>query len=383
MNIFKENNREFLLTCNPSNAVCLALIIYCFMNEYEKTNGHETILDNEINLTQILNENKIETIFKEIAFEILKKLSLKSLGLEIETYNQSIIDLIDNLTKDLEHWKVPKNQPSVYFYINTWLKGKQPPPRCKAFINELLCFQEADENSPYCKLLHNCKSFSCKNQRIIGNLFCENHCCQIQNCKNERFKETKFCSKHICSACILTNSKEIKSRDPFACNEHKCMVNDCDKLQIYPYHGYCIEHVCEECAITIKADKHFPKLNETELCVKHKCCLADCKLKRINSTIEFCACHICRLCSTNNVLIGADKTCPESQLCYKHRCSSNNCLKSKINSSSYCVNHSCKECIALKCSTINPAADEKPRNSCKIHPLCQFVSNKGNYFIYE
>ena len=173
-------------------------------------------------------------------------------------------------------------------------------------------------------------------------------------------------------------SKEIKSRHPFACNDHECTVPNCNNLQVYPYHGFCIEHVCTECALTIEAKKHFPRLKGIKLCKEHKCSVVDCGKKRLNEAVWFCPFHVCRLCNANNILTGADILCPQSQLCDKHRCEKNMCLEPKYECASYCMKHSCKECIALRCLSIEPAAEKAPRNVCKIHSLCNFVNQKGN-----
>jgi len=362
------------------------------MNDYEKAN-HENVTDENLLIEKDhvipvkrrkladLSEHEMKNVFKGVAFDILEKLTLNAFSAEMESFSQTILNFIVGLSKGLEHWKIPHNLSPVYFYTNSWLKGKNPPPRCKAYINEVLCIQEAAENSSFCHLLHKCNSTDCKNQRILPNTpFCLEHLCQYQDCKFERFRDAKFCSKHICPACILTNSKEIKSRHPFACIEHECTVNNCNKLQVYPYYGFCIEHVCTECAITIETKEHFPPLNGKKLCNYHKCFVNDCDHKRLNDAIWFCHYHVCRLCNANEVLSGADILCPQSQLCARHRCVKNMCFDPKYENSSYCVNHSCKGCVVLKCFPIEAADEKAPRNSCKMHSLCHFVSGNGNLF---
>lgn len=369
--------------------------MHCIINEYEKANHKDSL--NEANdavqakkrkLTE-LSDDEMKDFFKNYAFIILEKLLMKSFSLELDNLTPSIGNNIGGISKDLEHWKIPINLSPVYFYINSWLKGENPPPRCQALINDILCVEEAAKNSTYCNLLHNCHSISCLNQRIKPQIsFCNDHNCQFEECKSERFKNKNYCSKHICPACILTDSNEIKPRNPFACNDHKCKENDCNLLQMYPFNGFCTQHSCTECVAASQTEKHFnkhfPRLNGAKVCEKHKCSVVNCNVKRLNDTIEFCTFHICRLCNKNNILTGADRLCPQSQLCEKHRCShSNNCFDSKFESSSNCLNHSCKECIALKCSIINPAVHKKPRNSCGIHSLCFFMNIDGNYLNIE
>ncbi len=369
--------------------VCLALTIYCIMNDYEK--DYEYLLakyeiDNttsakERKLTE-LNEFEMKAIFGDKAIEILEKLTSNVLSFKLNRLNQTILNLIVGLSSDLEHWKIPGNVPAIYFYVNTWLKGQNPPPRCQARINETLCAEEAAENYSFCHLLHNCHSTNCKNFRISpGTPFCFRHICQFQDCTYERLEHLEFCYKHICAACVLTNSKEIKSRRPHACKDHECTLSNCNKLQMFPYQGFCTEHVCTECVVSSHKEKCFSRLNGTKLCEKHKCFVFNCKNKRLNESFRFCAYHVCRLCDSNKVLTGADLTCPQSQLCENHRCKQNMCFNLKFEYSSYCKNHSCKECFALKFSIINPAVDKMPRNSCKMHSLCQFISKNGTYII--
>jgi hypothetical protein len=347
-------------------------------------NNEVDVVTNKTRKITELSDDEMQAIYKKWAFKILENFQSNAFSLELEKSSQMILNFIDCLSKNLEHWKVPGNLLPIYFYINFWLKGKQPPPRCQALINEFLCVEEAAKNSFYCQLLHDCRSTSCKNQRIsAGITFCNEHICQFQDCKFERYKEIKYCLKHICSACVLTNSKEIKSRNPFACDDHKCKLDNCNKLQVYPYLGLCIEHVCIECATGNKTKIHLRCINNTKLCLMHKCCITDCNNKRLNYAIEFCVYHICRLCSFSGVLTGADPKCPQSQLCENHRCSySKACNDPKRGSSIYCANHSCKECVSLNCSTINAAMEKAPRNSCKSHPLCQFVRKNGSIFYY-
>jgi hypothetical protein len=324
----------------------------------------------------VLRDDEMNDIFSNLAYSILDSLTSNALIPQREKLNDTILNLIIGLSKDLEYWKIPRNQSYVYFYINWWLKGKNPPPRCQAKIQNELCFEEASQNSPFCELLHNCRFPFCSGQRKnVYTLFCDQHNCEINECNSERFKGAKFCSKHVCPACLITDSKEIRSRNPFSCTIHQCTIERCNKPQIFPYYGFCIDHVCTECALN-KTEKHLPRSN-SNLCEIHKCCVPNCNVKRVNTEIEFCSIHLCRLCNSDGFLNGADLTCPQSQLCNKHRCSIALCLEQKAHPSLYCANHSCKECLHSKSGIINQSIDKVPRNACKFHKLCEFVSPKG------
>ena len=105
----------------------------------------------------------------------------------------------------------------------------------------------------------------------------------------------------------------------------------------------------------------------------------------MNAKIDRCVYHICRICvipigKHQQKISKSDPLCPESQLCAdQHRCmhSSGICHQDRMPASSCCLTHSCKECVTLKCAKINPAIDKAPRNSCKTHPLCSVVSERG------
>jgi hypothetical protein len=369
------------MKCYPSKVVCTSLALYCILNEII---NESTINDNDtVKKKKLieLSDAEMKTLFERVALKILENLTENALSSILSDLSLKILNLISSISNNLNHKKIPDDLPPLYFYINFWLRGHNPPPRCQAFINEVLCEEEASKYSQYCDLLHCCRSNCCKNQRISYDLnFCLEHICQFHECKSETFENTKFCSKHVCPACILANSREVKFRDPYACEEHTCRVDKCNKIQIYPYFGFCIDHVCIECASLKEAKEHFSCLVNSRFCQTHNCSVPNCKNNRLNEEIEYCNFHVCRLCYEKNIFSGADTNYPQSQLCQVHRCSHPDiCFEAKVESSMNCVDHSCKECISLKCSTINPAVDQKPRNSCTIHSLCTFVNNEGNY----
>lgn len=122
------------------------------------------------------------------------------------------------------------------------------------------------------------------------------------------------------------------------------------------------------------------------LCEAHKCKVTGCDRRRLDehNGCEFCELHLCRVCIRKvadggcDKLSGVDLQCPHAQLCQMHRCAFKNiCSKQRMKPSLFCSEHSCKECVALKCATINQIAKKAPRNSCTEHPLCQFISREG------
>ena len=246
------------------------------------------------------------------------------------------------------------------------------------------CLEEANSyNFSYCDLIHSCKAKSglCENERINGSTpFCFEHSCMFplldsknekSNCKNERFSSSEFCLKHVCIGCLQSNSTQIKYRFPNACPNHKCSNNDCQELQIQP-HLFCLKHLCEECAQNGLV-KNLPIEGTSSLCAYHRCRVPFCNSKGLNDDLPFCSIHLCKLCALNRCFNGADLTCAQSQLCSKHRCITKLCLNEKITQSEFCVQHSCKECVSLKCAKIYEAVKKSPRNSCLLHPLVKFV----------
>ena len=369
------NNSSFKFPdffCFASGTICCALAFYSCV------------------LQIFLDKDKInyEELNSDDAFKILQSNTpsacLYSLG---DLTNQASQILIE-LTKNLEHWRIPQNQNSIYFFISNWLKGKNPPPRCQALLNDgVLCLEEASSklDTPYCDILHRCKVSACKNKRTNVEGFCTDHCClyksqdsKKKSCNVERFKGADFCVKHLCIGCLFNKSTSIKQRNPIACLEHKCTQRNCNLLQVHP-HRFCIDHLCLECASSGRIDDNSKqKDSKSFICDFHKCSVSKCDIKRFDEKIKFCSYHICRKCASKNQINGADLLCSDSQLCSEHRCLySETCYKEKLISSDYCLEHSCKECISLKCPKINSATEKAPRNTCKSHPLCEYISSKG------
>lgn len=155
-------------------------------------------------------------------------------------------ETIKGLSSGIEHWKQANN--NILFLLNCWLRGRNPPPRCQApLIDGSLCLEEADAKSDYCSLLHKCKSqTTCQLVRLNQLIpFCLLHFCAFDNrysndgkqqkCQAERFSTTSFCSKHVCVGCLLNNSKIIKSGQPRACENHKCVLKGCIEAQMFPH----------------------------------------------------------------------------------------------------------------------------------------------------
>jgi hypothetical protein len=335
-------------------------------------------------------KDKVTINYEELspidAFRLIHSITPNACLFTLGDYTIQASETLNELTKNLEHWKIPQTQNSIYFFISNWLKDKNPPPRCQALLNNgALCLEEASSksNTPYCDILHRCKVKSCKNERINVEGLCADHCCLYQSsepnkkpCIFERFNGADFCVKHLCIGCLLSKSTPVKQRNPIACLDHKCIQRNCNSVQVYP-HRFCIDHICLECASIGKKDENpVQKTSGSFICEYHKCSVFNGEMKRFNDNLKFCSYHICRKCKIQ--INGADLKCADSQLCAEHRCSfSDICKKEKLDSSNYCLDHSCKECISLKCARINPATENPPRNSCKSHPLCAFVTTKG------
>ena len=373
------------LYCYTTGTLCCAIVTCYNLIQSLKNEQDETLVE-----LDKIKTNDLEKMQSENAFLVLESNVWDFCVVAHMDLNKIIEFMIAGLSKDLEHWKIPQNQPNIYFFISWWIRGNNPPPRCQALINNTLCLHEASDKkvSPYCDVLHSCRSATgvCMNQRLNGLNLCSEHCCNavrnqqqdMPTCKSERIQGTEFCAKHICVGCLMSNTKPAKARNPNACVEHQCDAINCNELRASQIHRFCIKHVCLECAATGDI-RNIPRKNES-LCEYHKCSVPTCDLKRFNQNVHFCNYHICRLCATNGQTFkGVDLACPSSQLCAQHRCiHSNSCPKEKLNNlSPCCVDHSCKECIASKCNMINAAADKKPRNVCDMHKLCNFVNEKG------
>lgn len=355
----QNTNRQ---TCYSTVAVLSALVAFYRLNKAMNTQENQSI----------------ENMLSEDAYLFLDHNALSGF-LGLIGKNDKILEVILGLSSGIEHWKAPLK--NLFLLLNWWLRGKNPPPRCKAFFEGSLCLEEADtkSNSPFCIALHKCTTISCKNERPHVTVpFCNLHNCLYQEkdknmCKNEGFKTSNFCPNHVCMGCLINSSPKVKCRDPIACEDHKCAKNGCLELQIYP-HRFCQRHICEECASTGDFQKRASKNPKSTFCEVHACLVPSCTNKRVNETTQFCTLHVCRMCTVLKILKGVDQVCPASQLCKEHRCFHSLCRKEKIAYSQNCNDHSCKECRGNR---INAAIDKPPRNHCVDHMLCEYTSPKG------
>ena len=341
--------------------------------------------------------SQIEAINTDILYQSFRTESLEVLS----------APLLCNLLGSVEHWKTGQADTRLYYLLVNWIEGINPPPRCRALINNTFCIEIAlSSEVHFCNLLHKCNSRNqypaCQNQRLGGDndvKFCRRHACSSESCKLERLPEVAFCETHVCvgclERCLQRADGRVKIRVPstFACEEHKCFGfrrpgdnnnAECNRLQVFP-HKYCSQHMCVECALHGDIFDE-PRVDRTSfLCKFHSCVVPHCMNSKIDDS-GYCKFHICYLCSSDGLVSGVDLKCPEAQLCAEHRCThihgSNDpkslCSRPKlVGKSLFCTNHSCKGCVALGLFADSPCVDNSPRNACDKHPLCTYISQRG------
>jgi hypothetical protein len=113
--------------CYSTGVVCGSLVIFLQVNEFLKK---QTYLSEGFPI-------KIEQLNGAEAFQLLESNIHRAFlnDESLETLLQ-MLEMIKGLSSGVEHWKTPANQPQVYFYIRNWLYGRQPPPRCQAFLDD-------------------------------------------------------------------------------------------------------------------------------------------------------------------------------------------------------------------------------------------------------
>ena len=97
-----------------TGAITGALAIYCRLNHFLK----QAETENNVSI-------KIEELESSQAFGFLKS-NIQHLFLanDLEQLKQQIFELINGLSKNIEHWKSPQNYSSIFFYIRHWIFGK-------------------------------------------------------------------------------------------------------------------------------------------------------------------------------------------------------------------------------------------------------------------
>lgn len=359
----------------------------------------------------VLNQRtKIQQLLPHEAFSALDAI--------IEESDLSLKDL-DALTwkREAEHW-VSEGAPEkeqVFSWIEKWLVGKTPPPRC-AFTRRLQdeefrcmnhCRSRDDVGSLFCWELHSCRSTRqlqsssssscCANPRseLRGVMLCDEHRCRFtapllpQNpCVLECKAGTSFCPDHCCPVCLLTpsGSAAVMPVDgSHACAAHQCRVLNCAKAQLAPFE-FCVDHCCIKCITEGSVSSFSRCIATTPFCSMHKCSLDRCK----NSSVgrgsggdshrpghHFCEKHQCRLCDecvdlTNNETILAG-------LCTQHRCAHPFYFcPSVAATTNYCADHTCRICTLEGSEAFGPVNELPPRHTCDMHPLCQQVLKDGS-----
>jgi hypothetical protein len=374
--------------CFTTAAICSALIMCHKATECFKS---QHIIADE------LQNRSAEHLDSLTAFRFVESVTgngfvASLLGLDKNPIKNSISAMIFNLIENFEHWKKAQDQPErIYFYLNWWLRGLNPPPRCAATLAGLgeQCLEEADcILSPYCQSLHCCKSTAattpCQNERVTPVVpLCAEHVCKyrpdnpaLEACKHERIPGAELCKLHVCVGCLLNKVAVCKMREPKACPDHKCSLPECQRLQMFEQ-IFCAEHVCEQCVVTSYANVR-PHSGNSSFCDSHRCSIARCTFKKYNEETPFCNFHLCRVCAKDDVANGVSLAVVDSQLCDHHRCSYDllDCQHERADSSAFCTNHSCKECVRSKASPVGAATDRPPRNSCVKHPLCEFETDE-------
>jgi len=340
-------------------------------------------------------KNDFQSIPPESAFNIIEVSNTADFFIDnVVKLQERVSSALSLLVAELDHWKCPYQRQDLrtLFLVDQWLKGKSPPPRCLEMVGDKRCRQAASECSSFCDLLHRCKLVSCVQRRGKCVIYCAEHSCSFVNQTNGeernqlcgRLRATwggAFCESHACMNCVQACSPNIQAAVPLACPAHQCIWDKgCKQPQIFPF-LFCEQHLCEECSRT-GAHPYFPCINEqSTLCVSHKCLIPDCEKVQIGQS-GYCSFHVCCVCfAVEGRFQSVDLTAPQSQLCAEHRCSHQEfCEKRRHEFSKFCVQHSCKVCMnnANSMTPItNPVLDEEPRNSCSEHPLCNKIFKNG------
>ena len=314
---------------------------------------------------------------------------------------------IDALTwkREVEHWLLSEGaqeKEQVLSWIEKWLVGKSPPPRCtftrRRQDDDFRCMNHcrSRDGGSFCWELHCCRSTQshsfCANPRpdLRGVMFCDEHRCRFtsllsQNpCILECKAGTSFCPDHCCPVCLLTPSPSaVQPVDgSHACAAHQCRVLNCAKAQLVPFE-FCVDHCCAKCIAEGSVSPFSRCVATTPFCSMHKCSLDRCK----NSSIDrgggdsdrphFCEKHKCMLCDecvdlTNNEAILAG-------LCTQHRCAHPFYFCPNVAATTnYCADHTCKVCTLEGRDAFGPVNELPPRHTCDMHPLCQQVLRDGS-----
>lgn len=335
----------------------------------------------------------------EEAHDLLK--SLGNSSHELETAKSDVT----TLAEDVEHWITNEPRLSRWcFLIDRWLRGDQPPPRCKAH-EEDGCVFAVSVPGAYCEYLHSCRySAGCPMRRsaIGAVVYCDEHRCPAVNeidgspCVMPRRRNREACTEHSCRYCVrarLEHIKCISGPRALACSDHGCCFDGCLREHVSPKLGACVIHCCRLC-LAISKDQTDDyvlgslcvRLEDSDYCLDHSCTLKQCSNMRAKSSSEvlqnFCELHACIRCSGIRQVV--DPICPQSRLCERHRCAHADatgrpCESERVDASTFCEEHVCRVCQLEGLALDRPVFESPPRNVCKDHPLCIFQSrNDGS-----
>ena len=347
------------------------------------------------------------------AFKVICHLDPKNKGEgTVETDKSIMISLLECLPRimlDSEH--MTDKNPSER--LEVWLKGESPPHRCIATDGVPLtrCLKHVQDEGGLCLVRHRCLSDlngGCLSPRVQDSAFCELHKCNstsekgvVGPCNDERLTQGKFCMKHSCPCCINDNrlilNGSIGGKYPHACEKHQCWGYVKEKGEIlstclYPVlspHLFCIRHCCVTCGESGTILNTVQAFGSRH-CVHHKCLYDGCRHPKVGP-FKYCTDHICTLCiaDDNADPNPIDSKVPWSGLCSLHRCSRIECVNPRLlaptaqlsastTSMSHCLQHACRFGLVSGAYCNLPIEDEYPRNVCSEHPLCTFISVKGN-----
>jgi hypothetical protein len=166
---------------------------------------------------------------------------------------ESVISLLEKLSSDIEHWRSPIDCTRMFFVIDRWLNGCQPPPRCRLIHEGVQCMEISEEKDSYCEQLHRCKSTLVKCGGLRGTYedqFCSDHRCMSvtedgKHCLLERFEDSEYCDVHTCIGCVQQGIRPIGCCSPLACPRHQCSLRLCNRPRIFP-NLFCGDHCCLE-----------------------------------------------------------------------------------------------------------------------------------------
>lgn len=247
-----------------------------------------------------------------------------------------------------EHWHVNHKggeRVRLALCLHQWLLGKSPPQRCAALngVGKQCLNCSAEPYSVYCKKVHGCSSAKgpCGNPRSSMTTMCESHRCLAidaahSTCKFERLSVGSYCADHACPGCLSLSPHSVSARvGMHACAKHSCKAKSCSMYK-FSSQDYCERHCCTECAAT--GNPCLSPVEQVEgdspgLCPAHKCA---------HPTLEC-----------------------------------NNVCAAELDSS-FCRDHTCKECVHQGLDVKGLAVDEPPRNTCSEHGLCQTVLLSGD-----